>query len=362
MERAHVLFGFLNPFRLKKALRLRAARHRHRLRPGPREALELSRLLVETGRRAAAMDVLQVARRSYPKASDVRKLHEALLAKAAAAEIQSLERSFRSGATAEELARLIELHRSLRNFERCFQVAHEAERRFPDSWLLKLAAGKACYHRFVLSRSRDDGLRAVGYLRQVWKMKPDCARALLYLTALLCELGQRAEAIAAADDLVLLAPTNERAKRLRSRVREGAPRSGPPERQKAGARPTSAGAPSEPAVLAGIMDSLRGNTAVLGGFIFDAEGATLKRHVVHVDRLEMEGHDASVAALARSARGASEKIGIGKLRTCLIEGASFRIHIGDLGGSTLTVFSERTFAGAEFERLLTRTSLEVVNR
>ena len=357
-----MLFGFLNPFRLKKAFQLRAARERYRRRPGPREAMELSRLLVETGDRLAAMDLLQGARRSYPKAGELRKLHEALLAKAAAAEIQVLERSFRSGATAEELARLIELHRSLRNFERCLQVAEEAERRFPDSWLLKLASGKAYYHRFVLGRSRDDGLRAVQSLRQVWKMKPDCARALLYLSALLCELGQREEAAAAADDLVHLAPTNERAKRLRARLREGAPRPGKPERRKSAAPPGPARDPSEPAALAKIMDELVGNPTVLGAFIFDSEGATLKKHNVHGNRFDMDGHDGSVAALTRSARFASENIGIGHLRTCLIEGASFRIHIGDMGSSMVAAFSERTFAAADFEKLLKRPPLEVVSQ
>jgi tetratricopeptide (TPR) repeat protein len=356
-----VLLGLLNPFRLKKAFQLRAARQRYRRRPGPREAMELGRLLVETGDRPQAMDLLQAARRSYPKATELRKLHETLLAKAAASEIQVLERALRSGATAEELARLIELHRSLRNFDRCLQVVQEAERRFPDSWLLKLAAGKAFYHRYVLGRSRDDGLRAVESLRRVWKMKPDCARALLYLSALLCELGQREEAAAAADDLVHLAPTNERAKRLRARLRDGAPRSAQPERQRVAA-PGQGRPPSEPAVLAGVMEELVGNPAVLGAFIFDAEGATLKKHVVHANRFDMDGHEGSIFALARAARFASENIGIGDLRTCLIEAASFRVHIADLGTSMVAAFSERTFAAADFEKMIKRPPLEVVSQ
>jgi 4-hydroxy-tetrahydrodipicolinate reductase len=50
-----------------------------------------------------------------------------------------------------------------------------------------------------LTRSQEDGQKAAECLRQARKLKQDCARAILYLAALLAELGLRSQAVACAE-------------------------------------------------------------------------------------------------------------------------------------------------------------------
>lgn len=358
-----MFLGFLNPFQLKNLLKRRAALRRYQRRPGPKETLELVRLHAACGDRPRALAVLQEARMNFPHSADLKRLHECLLAQAAGEEIRALERLVRMGGRIEDHARLIELHRSVKNFDRSIRVAQEADRRFPDSWILKLAAGKALFHQFLLTRSQEQGQKAAECLRQARKLKPDCARAILYLAALLAELGLRSQAVACAEELIRIAPGSVRAKRLRERLAV-APRKAeapaPPKGKRApGAAPKI---PFDPELLSDLMQKLQGNPAIYGSFLFDSDGSSLHSHVGSDDIFTLENHQDAIAALARSAQGATEKIGIGHLQTCVIEGNPWRIYIGELSGKTLMVFSDRAFSVDQFETLANRYSMNLVER
>ncbi len=353
-----MLFGFLNPFRMALSFRLHAARKRCRKKAGPKDVMELAQLLVRSGDRAAALRELQKGLIASPRAVELRKLHDSLWAEIAGAEIKALEKITRSGGEVQDFARLIELYRSLKRFDRCIAVAQAAEKKFSDSWVLKLAAGKALYHRFVSTRTPEDGRKAADVLRQVVRKKADCSRAWLYLAALLAELGQQAEAAQAADELVRLAPGNERARKLHTRL-HGASAAGKHRKQAAAGRPR-AGAEGD--LLAGFMAKLRENSAVMGAVVFDGEGAVADRYSVKNDLFALEGHESTLSALGKCAGGAADRMGIGRLRLCVIEGEEWRMFFAQVAGGTVAVLATRAFSASAFESMAGRFSLDCVKR
>jgi tetratricopeptide (TPR) repeat protein len=356
-----MLSGFFDPFGLTRAFRLWAARRRYRHRPGPKQATALASLLAQSGDRPEALEILRKARLAFPEAPEPRRLHETLWSEAAGAEVAALEQAVATAPRVEDMVRLIELHRSLKNFDRCLTVIREAERRFRDSWPVKLAAGKALYHRFLNKRSPEDGAKAVEFLRQAIHLKPDCTRAFLYLAALLAERGRPADALRVADALLKLTPGDERARRLRTRLAGMRPAGEPPAggAKKAG---TGAGKGDLTQSLAGLLERLRENPAVFGALLFGAEGNLIGSHAVPNEHFAVEGHEAAVAVLAKAARTAADRIGIGRLRTCSIEGDPWRIYFGEVGGGTLAVLANRSLDAAGFDATVQRFSLEVVNR
>ena len=195
------------------------------------------------------------------------------------------------------------------------EVGSEAERRFPDSWLVQLAVGKALYHRFIQTRAPEDGKRAADHLRKAWKLNPECARALLYLAALLGEIGLREEAVSVADALVRLVPGNDRARSLRARLSGRAPARREPARRPAG-RPASPGKE----LLGGLMAKLRDNRAVRAALVLETGNEVLDRHTAEGAPFTLDGREPSVAALAKAARAAADRMGIGRLDTCSIRG------------------------------------------
>jgi tetratricopeptide (TPR) repeat protein len=362
-ENRKVFLGFLSPFHLAKMFRLAAARRRYRNRPGPKEAEALAGLLVAVGDRAEALGLLRKARAAHPRSPEIKKLHDSLWAQAAGAEIDALERRLRTEAKPELHARLIELHRSVKNFDRCMAASREAERKFPDSWMVRLAIGKALYHRFLARKSREDGKKAAEYLREAARRKPDCTGAYLYLATLLSDLGMAREAASAAEELLRLVPKDARARRLRDKlsVAAGIPKT-------AASRPPAGGAGREgrsagSEVLGGLIEKLQANRNVYGAFVFGSDGSVLVRHGTPNEHFAFEGHDGAIAALGRSTQAAAERMGIGRLHTCTIEGDPWRIYFGDIGGGgVLAVLSGRNFDPNDFESLVTRFSLESVNR
>jgi tetratricopeptide (TPR) repeat protein len=359
-ENHQVFLGFLSPFRLAKMFRLAAARRRYRNRPGSKEAEVLARLLVTVGDRAGALGFLRKARTAYPRSPEIKKLHDSLWAQAAGSEIEALERRLRTEAKPEVMARLIELLRSVKNFERCMAVSREAERKFPESWMVRLAIGKALYHRFLARKSREDGRKAAEYLREAARRKPDCTGAYLYLATLLSDLGMAREAVSAAEELVRLVPRDGRARRLRDKLSAAA---GIP--KTAGSRlaivKEGRGAGGSE-VLGGLIEKLQANRSVYGAFVFGSDGSVLVRHGTPNEHFAFEGHDGAVAVLGHAAQAAAERMGIGRLHTCTIEGDPWRIYFGDIGGGVLAVLSGRNFDPNDFESLVTRFSLEPVNR
>jgi len=358
-----VFAGVLNPIRLIATFRLGAARKRYQRRPGPEAALALARLLERTGDRAGAMGLLQKARARFPRSSELKRLHDTIWEKVARQEIAILERSLRSGGRVEDAARLIELYRSLKEYDRSLANAQEWERKVPESWLLKLAKGKALYHRFLAKRSKDDGQKAVEALRASVRIKPGCARALLYLAALLAELGRRDEALSAAEDLVAVAPGNERATRLRAKLLAAKPS---PAAKDAAARRAAKGtrarSGADPEVLEGLLERLKAFPSIYGALIFDPEFNVILRHALPNEHFAIDGHEASVALLAKAARASTERIGIGGLNTCSIEGDPWRIHLAEITGGTLAVLSNKAFDAGQFEQIAGRFTMDLVSR
>src|SRR5262249_13957733 len=130
----------------------------------------------------------------------------------------------------EDLARLIELHRSVQAFDRAIELCASGEEEFPDSWLIYLAAGKAYYNRSLTNRSIEDAEEAARCLRHAHGLKADSARALLYLSAVLIWAGDHEEAKAAAAELARLAPHSSQLKELQTRLRAArAPAAAPAE-------------------------------------------------------------------------------------------------------------------------------------
>jgi tetratricopeptide (TPR) repeat protein len=293
----------------------------------------------------------------YPRVQELKRFHEELWAKVAGSEINSLEKAKHSRARVEDLARLIELYRSVKNFDRCLAISREANRKFPNSWLLKLAAGKALYHRYLHRRSRGDGERAVEFLQQARSLNPKCERALLYLAALLFEFGQRAEAAAVAEELVQIAPQNERAKRLRARITDldREVKTAAPAR-----RPTVQLTP-DAEILDSLLEKLKGEEAIYGAMIYDSRGHVSHKHMVSNEHFQMEGHEESLIKLAKAFDTASERMGIGHLQSSSIEGDPWRIYFADLSGCTLAVLANRSFGASSFESIASRFSIDVVN-
>lgn len=175
-----MFLAFLNPFRIANYFRLSVAMERYRKHPEQEETLSVARLLAKVGDRSGALRYLRNGRKRFPASKEIQQLYAKLWAQSAAAEIRSLGRAWRAQPRVEDAARLIELHRSVRDFDVAVKTAEEAEAKFPDSWLLKLAIGKTLYHRFLVFRHAEDGKRAAEALRQARAIKSDCSRALVY--------------------------------------------------------------------------------------------------------------------------------------------------------------------------------------
>ncbi len=352
-----MFLAFLNPLRIANYFRLSVAMERYRKHPDQDETLAVARLLAKVGDRSGALSYLRNGRKRFPASPEIQQLYAKLWAQSAAAEIRSLERGWRSQPRVEDAARLVELHRSVRNFDVAIRTAEEAEAKFPDSWLLKLAVGKTLYHRFLVSRNAEDGKRAAEALRQARTIKSDCSRALVYLTALLAETGPRSDAIAAAEELARIAPHSTQAQSFRQKLTgasaasTAAPEAGPP---------AQTAADSDEELTSLLLAELRQIPEVCATIIFHPDGGPVRQHFVPNELFAAENCQQAVASLAAGLHGAAERMGIGRLNTCVVEGDPWWIYLAEVAGKSVVILARKGFKSSAFERLMNRFMTETV--
>jgi thioredoxin-like negative regulator of GroEL len=361
-ENSQVFLRFLNPFRAYRSFRLRSLLLRYRSEPSAELALSLSKVLVDLGDPQSAVKYLKDARQRFSDSEEIRTVLSQLTALVVRKEITTLERDYRKAPRSRDLARLIELYRCLQNFTQCEKLAEGASASLQDSWMVQLAVGKAFFHRFLKERDKEDAARSAEALRRARAMKPTSTQVLHYLAALLLAVGPQAEAEEVLSELSLLLPGDERVKRMRGFLET---------RAAGGRKPTAAVAEREE-VLAplertpaeqvdALLEELRQSPEIFGAFVFSPSGTLLSHHWTDHEQFSLEGHESAIAGLARSFRGAAERLGIGSLDSCVVEGAGpWWFYLLESGGSELAVFADRTFAPDRFESLAGRHSLEPI--
>lgn len=190
------------------------------LRTGRQAAIDGAKELFKLGRPADALPQLRWAAEQYPDSADVMlTLGRAFLL---INDLPSAEGPLRSAVRLDpkSVAAQVELGNAL------FAAGRyaDAEACFGEAARLGPAQAEPAFNLGMCRSRRGDWTAAVGHWRQAVRLKPDLAQAWLFLADGLRRLGQRPEALSAADRAHALNPDDRQAAALRDFLRpSGAP-------------------------------------------------------------------------------------------------------------------------------------------
>ena len=189
-----------------------------KLKIGIDARLNLAQGLLQQGRAAQAVPIVEELVRSRPDSEAVHLAYGRLLLKmstpaAAAEEFRQAIRLRPASLTAQtELGQVLERQGKFREAADCYRAAVR---------LKPLDA--ASHHRLGICLQRlGDKNGAIGELRTAVKCKPDLVEARRNLAELLAETGEFAEATAHLEDALRLDPADDAARKVLSRMREHA--------------------------------------------------------------------------------------------------------------------------------------------
>jgi tetratricopeptide (TPR) repeat protein len=335
----------LSILRYIRRLRLRFALSAYRRSPSEGATARLVRALVGAGHPREALEVATLGRKKY---EGLQAVYEQAKTAQARSLLSAALGALDADPSAENHVKVAELCRTAGDLSAAFRHAEEARTRYPSSGAVLFCLGKLHYQRLLAERSSSDQQAALEHLMEARKLNPGDYSVLLVLALASLRAGNLRVASSALSELKERYPDDERARQLAGHlnaVLQGSPAEGQAS-TRAGRTRAGTAASAHP-VLKEILSSVPG---ALGCFLFDAGGAFVDSTSRANDLFAFgEGLD-SVYAFVDACRFDSERIGLGKLRSYVVSGESWRVAVHQGSDLSVVTFTDATVHEDDLEQ------------
>ncbi|MBI4584263.1 MAG: tetratricopeptide repeat protein [Planctomycetes bacterium] len=356
-----------NPFKFFKARQLKKALADYEKNPGLEETVSVVQLFLKCGRCTEAFQHAEAGRQKFPASSELNILRQLAYNKLGALECRALAKQIAAHPRPETIAKAVEIWRSCENYRQCERLRHKWRDRFPDSWILQFAIGKYLFHRSLDKKIKDQSseikVQCLEQLKRAAALNPDNYKSLLYLATILSGTGSVSDALKTLDRLLKLYPGDQRAVALRERIqRSQRGRQAPPGPFAAEAFKAPREAKAGQEGSDDIFNDLRESPSIFAAVIEEGPKDNLQAQCYFAENscFNFEQGEAAFRDLMHALRAASKRMGLGELKTCILEGGSWRIFLGNHPVKSLLICTDKNFQETRFETAIRRIIQEKV--
>lgn len=347
--------NLLNIFSSIREKRLDEALARYEENPGIEETLRVVRLLMKSRDYKQAFMYADNGYQRFPASRELLEARQYSMRRLALEECRDLERRVSAHPRAETVAKIVEIRRSLNDFRSCEKLVKRWKTHFLKSWVLQFAIAKYLFQRSLIEKDPRLATRCLSQLEHACSLRPDNYKTLLYLATLLHQLGKKSQALAAATKILELYPDDPRATALVGYIRNtpGEPGS------KGG--PASVAPPTADIeeIERRVFEELVGTDHLRAAIMYPAveiEGAEPAVHFAESEGALAERGVDALADLAHSLTVSSQRMGIGELSSCSMEGESWNLYFHRYSNGQLVLYTDTTFKEEDFARVREKLS------
>lgn len=315
---------------------LRQALNNYKKSSGPRQSLQLARLLMKSGSGTQAVRVLTLAKRRYPEHKRIQRAYRTTKRQQASRALKRVERRLKHDRTLRLLSKACDLCCATQQYDKATGFADEATKLYPDNWQTHFILGKLYFQRSNKSGSSDDHEQAITHIDRAYQLNPDDYDVLLLLAISLARVEEYGVALEIAGRIIELWPEDPRASQLVrhvEQVRDSSP-DGPFENE------FNDVVDSPTNQFDTLLDQLRRVEGQSGAFIIDAEGAVIRSSAQESDNFTLSEAQGPIESMIRACHVEVSRIGIGQFQSCLICGIDWQVLVRSFDLFDLVVFCE----------------------
>ncbi len=358
---------YFNPFKFFNARQLKKALACYEKNPGLEETVSVVQLFLNCGRCTEAFQHAEAGRQKFPTSSELNRLRQLAYRKLGASECRALVRQIAANPRPEIIAKAIEIWRSCEDYRQCERLKRKWRDCFPKSWVLQFAIGKYLFHRSVDKKIKDQSseikIQCLEQMKRAVALNPSNYKSLLYLATILSGTGSASEALKTLDHLLKLYPGDQRAVALRERIqRSQRGRQAPPAPFTADAFKASREAHAGQEGSDDIFNDLRESPSIFAAVIEEGprDNPQARCYFAENSCFNFEQGEPAFRDLMHALRSASKRMGIGELKTCILEGGSWRVFLGNHPVKSLLICTDKNFQETGFEMAIRRIIQEKV--
>ncbi len=340
-----------NPLRLLDRRRLRKALELYQQSPGIDETVDVVHLFLKCGDGSRAFQYADNGYQRFPSSRKLLELRQETLKEMSREECRQLTRMLSRRASPKLIAKVIEIQRSLGDFAACDKLARRWQSKFEDSWVLQFAIGKYLFQRSLVEKDPELSRCCLEQLQRAAALNEESYKTMLYLGTLLYQLGSIPEAREAVETLLRHHPSDPKARALLECISHASEvvTDGEAPEVSAAANVALGKLRLDPAVQAVLVHMSKGEAAELEHSYF-ANNATF----------DLSDADEALAELIHSMKVSSNRMGIGELKTCKLEGETWQMFFRNHPYRTLFLCTSDDFPDEDFERIANHVSPEGV--
>ena len=324
---------------------LRQALNTYKQSAGPRQSLQLARLLMRSGSGSQAVRVLALAKRRFPDHKGVRRAYRLAKRQQATRSLKRVERLLAKETTLRLLSKACDLCCALQQYERAAEFANEATELYPNDWQSHYILGKLYFQQSNKTHAPEDHEQAISHLDLAYQINPDDYDVLLLLAISLARVDEYDIARDLVERILHLWPNDARALKLIRHI-DQARDVGPEDASDREFETAGDGAPVDE--LDALLANLGEIEGEVGAFIFDLEGTLLRSCVHESDNFTLSSMQDTIESMIRACHVDVSRIGIGQFQSCFICGVDWQILVRSFDTFDMVAFFERSH-GEELE-------------
>lgn len=342
----------LNPFKALARRRLEKALDLYAESPGIDETADVVRLLLKLRDYPTAFQYADNGYQRFPDSTELFDLRQSALRELSLEECRNLMARLASEPRPETVAKIVEIQRSLGEFRTCEKLARRWRARFPESWVLQFAIGKYLFQRSLIEKDKRISRRCLEQLEHAARLNPNNYKTLLYLATLLYQVGAMPRALETVERLLRHHPHDPKARALWDWISRA-----PDERAAGEETPDAEGADA-----AGLPAEFCSRDDVHGVVVQEHRGdrEMISSRYSETAPFEFTAGDEIFSNLAHALRVSSNRMGLGDLKTCVLEGGGWKILFRNHGYRSLLVCADAEFRHEDFEKLAAEVAPEGV--
>jgi tetratricopeptide (TPR) repeat protein len=346
-----VNLSILNPFRFLARRRVEYSLRAYEQSPGVEETAAVVRDLLRCRDYNRAFQYADNGYQRFPSSSELLELRQTTLKEMSKHECRELTRKLSRHPAPEIAAKVIEISRSLGDFAGCDRLARRWTSRFPESWILQFSVGKYLFQRSLVDKDPRLSSRCLEQLELAARLNPKSYKTLLYLATLLYQVGSIPRALDCVEALLKHHPKDPKAQALWECIRTAPTRTGAQD---------AAGASLADLEL---LRDLEASEAVYGYLVYERRGkgiGVVASRLADDSDFDFRDADSTFSDLIHSFQLASNRMGVGELKTFILEGGSWKVYYRNHPYRSLLVCCARQFGEAEFEKVASTVAPEGV--
>ena len=329
----------------KKEARVKACIDQYKAHPSEALALKITSMLTRLGCWNQGFKWIKHACSDFPRSRKLRQSYRNLKKKKILTSLHRAQLRVQKKPTVESVVQYCELLRLAGKRMKAAKVARKADRKYPDHWQIQLVLGKLKYDDFRRKGDEDDGWAAVEHLDNSRCLEPSNYTTLILLAITLTRLRSFEDALAIIDEVLQVAPEDQRALGLKGRVERvlGEQPSGDlpigdrTGRQAAASRPS--GAARE------ILERIMKIPGAVGTHHFGAGSKLLDSSVRENQVFNFDVSKDVFESMAAACQFDTHRIGLGEFHSCSLSGEGWSVDYHTTAAGPVLAFFESSFTG-----------------